>query len=156
MKKNLLLLSSLSVSILTSQLSIAPVTAEELVYKIRLRDAAAGSANQASIFSSGDYDREEWVILTVIDKAKVKVRHATKTKDKVLGFSRWFDHPATLIRICLTDGFDSKDCQIVKGDTALIPQGKSIHEVAIDFKYSEGGALYNRSVQISPDLKPSE
>ncbi|WP_036489631.1 hypothetical protein [Myxosarcina sp. GI1] len=126
---------------------------QKKVYKMRLRDAAIGNANQNSIFSPGDRDREEWIVVTVINNQTFKVRHATNIENKFWGFRKWFDHPAIAIRVCAFDQFDLNDCQTAQGDTALIPEGKTIHDIQIDFKYSEGGAIYTRSVQVSPDAK---
>lgn len=128
----------------------------KLVYKIRLRDAATGNIRQGGIFSPGDKDREEWVVVTLINNQQVKLRHATNIENKFWGTRQWYDHPAIAIRICDVSLFDSDDCLKTQGDTAVLPEGKSIHDVQIDFKYSEGGAIYTRSVQISPDAKPDD
>ena len=127
---------------------------QELVYKIRLRDAATGNVNQEGIFSPGDKDREEWVVVTLINNQQVKVRHATNIQNKFWGTRQWYDHPAIAIRICDVNQFDYSDCLNSQGDIAVLPEGKTIHDVQIDFKYSEGGAIYTRSVQISPDAEP--
>jgi hypothetical protein len=152
--KRSLLVSSFLGSILASQLMMAVASATDIVYRVRLRDVSTGNANQASVFSSGDLDREEWVVVTVTDKKQLKVRHATSVKNKFWGTRQWFDHPATAIRVCETDGFDKKNCQTADSDVIAMPEGKKIHEIAIDFKYSEGGNLYTRSIQLSRDLKP--
>jgi hypothetical protein len=122
------------------------------VYKIRLRDAATGNARQWSFFSPGDADREEWVVVTVTGKL-VKVRHATNIENKLWGNRQWYDHPATALRICDASQFEALNCQTVQGDTILLPEGKTIHDVQIDFKYSEGGGIYTRSVQIPADAE---
>jgi len=153
MKKSLVA-SSFLVSILASQLVMTIANAADTTYKVRLRDVSTGNANQASVFSSGDLDREEWVVVTITDKKQLKVRHSTSVKNKFWGTRQWFDHPATAIRVCETDGFDKKNCQTADSDIVAMPEGKKIHEVAIDFKYSEGGNLYTRSIQLSRDLKP--
>ena len=127
----------------------------ELVYKIRLRDAATGNVRQGGIFSPGDKDREEWVVVTVINNQQIKLRHATNIENKFWGTRQWYDHPAIAIRICDINQFDSSDCQNSQGDTAILPDGKSIHDFQIDFKYSEGGAIYTRSVQIASNAKPA-
>jgi len=140
--------------LVASQVVMAAAIAQEAVYKVRLRDVSTGNANQASVFSSGDLDREEWVVVTVVDNKQVKVRHSTSVKNKFWGTRQWHDHPATALRVCVSDGFDKKDCQTATSDTVALPAGKSIYDVAIDFKYSEGGNLYTRSVQLTPEVKP--
>jgi len=126
----------------------------EKVYKMRLRDAPTGNIGQQSIFSPGDLDREEWVVVTLINNQRVKVRHATNVMNKFWGTRKWYDHPATAIRLCAIDGFDTSDCVTAQGDTIDLPQGKTIHDVQIDFKYVEGGSVYTRTVQIAPGTLP--
>jgi hypothetical protein len=126
------------------------VSAQERVYKIRLRDAATGNTNQWSFFSPGDLDREEWVIVTVTGD-RVKIRHASNVMNKIWWTRQWYDHPAIAIRVCTADQFDTTDCQTAKGDSITLPEGQSIHDVQIDFKFSEGGAVSTRSVQIPLD-----
>ena len=128
----------------------------ELVYKIRLRDAATGNIRQGGIFSPGDKDREEWVVVTLIDNQEVKIRHATNIENKFWGTRQWYDHPAIAIRVCDVTLFDSNECLTTEGDTTLLPEGKTIHDVQFDFKYSEGGAIYTRSIQIGSDAKPAD
>lgn len=140
--------------LVVSQVVMAAAIAQEVTYKVRLRDVSTGNANQASVFSSGDLDREEWVVVTVIDNKQIKVRHSTSVKNKIWGTRQWYDHPATALRVCLTDGFDKKDCQTSNSDTVTLPPGKSVYDVAVDFKYSEGGSLYTRSFQLTPEVKP--
>lgn len=127
--------------------------ADTRVYKLRLRDAATGNYKQGNIFSPGDKDREEWIVVTVINNEQIQVRHATNTENKFWGTRKWFDHPALAIRICAVDQFDLNDCQTAQGDTVIFPEGKTIHDLQIDFKYSEGGVLSTRSVQIPKDAK---
>lgn len=129
-----------------------PVSIQERVYKIRLRDAAIGNANQWGFLSPGDADREEWVVVTVRGE-QVKIRHATNIMNKFWGNRQWYDHPAIAIRICTADQFEATDCQTAKGDAITLPEGTSIHDVQIDFKFSEGGAVSTRSVQIPSDAE---
>jgi hypothetical protein len=131
-----------------------PVVIGQKMYKLRLRDAATGNIGQRSIFSPGDLDREEWVVVTLINNQRVKVRHATNVMNKFWGNRQWYDHPATAIRLCTIDGFDTTDCVTAQGDTIDLPEGKTIHDVQIDFKYVEGGSVYTRSVQIAPGTLP--
>ncbi|MBF2026613.1 MAG: hypothetical protein IGS48_07590 [Oscillatoriales cyanobacterium C42_A2020_001] len=143
-------------SVVASQGMMAAAIAQEAVYKVRLRDVSTGNANQASVFSSGDLDREEWVVVTVVNNKQVKVRHTTSIKNKFWGTRQWHDHPATALRVCISDGFDKKDCQTANSDAVAMPSGKSIYDLAIDFKYSEGGNLYTRSIQLTPEVKPEQ
>jgi len=126
----------------------------EKVYKLRLRDAPTGNIGQQSIFSPGDLDREEWVVVTLINNQRVKVRHATNVMNKFWGTRKWYDHPATAIRLCAIDGFDTSDCVTAQGDTIDLLEGKTINDVQIDFKYVEGGSVYTRTVQIAPGTLP--
>ncbi|MBD2104737.1 hypothetical protein [Leptolyngbya sp. FACHB-261] len=154
MQKSLLSIAALT-SVLVTQVLINSAQAAETIYKLRLRDAATGNVQQGSVFSPGDLDREEWVVVTVIDNRRIRVRHATSVQNKFLPTRTWFDHPATAIRVCVAEEFDNRNCQSAQGDTVDIPTGRSIHDVAIDFRYSEAGSLYTRAVQITPDIRPS-
>jgi hypothetical protein len=147
----------LTIALLSSIMTVISgwsAIAAETVYKIRMRDATPGNVNPGVFASSGDLDREEWVILTVIDNKQAKIRHTTGIKNQTWFNRTWFDHPATAIRMCVTDGFDKRDCQTIKGDTIPLPQGRALHELSFDFQYTEGGAVYNRSVQVTPETKP--
>jgi hypothetical protein len=147
-------MGAMTIALGVSQVAMLSAIAAETVYKVRLRDVATGNANQASVFSKGDLDRQEWVVITVTNGKQVKVMHQTSVKNKFWGTRQWFDHRATSIRICETDGFDKTNCQTAEGDTIAMPSGKAIHQVSIDFKYDEGGSLYTRSIQLSKDIKP--
>lgn len=129
--------------------------AAEEIYKVKLSDQT-GSFGQGSVFSSSDMDRGEWVVLTVTDGKTLKVKHTTNTMNKFWGTRKWFDHPATAVRICLSDGFETKDCQTAEGDTIELPAGKKIHDFQIDLKYTERETVYKRSLQVAKDMKPSE
>jgi hypothetical protein len=37
-----------------------------------------------------------------------------------------------------------------------LPNGKTIYDMGIDFKYMEGSAVMTRNLQLSPELKPEE
>jgi hypothetical protein len=129
--------------------------AAEEIYKVKLTDQT-GSFGQGSVLSSSDLDRGEWVVLTVTDGKTLKVKHTTNTMNKFWGTRKWFDHPATAVRICLSDGFETKDCQTADGDTIELPAGKKIHDFQIDLKYTERETVYKRSLQVAKDLKPTE
>jgi sulfur carrier protein ThiS len=101
-----------------------------------------------------DTSRQEWIVITVNGR-KVQIRHST-TVANFVGMRSWFDHPATLIRLCVEEGFEHKNCQTTKGDTATLPKGKTIYDMGIDFKYVEGGVVVTRNFQLSPDFKPEQ
>jgi hypothetical protein len=101
-----------------------------------------------------DISRQEWVIITV-NNHKVQIRHSTSIANFV-GMRTWYDHPAILIRLCIEDGFEHKNCEITKGDIATLPSDKTIYDMEIDFKYVGGGAVMTRNLQLSPDLKQEE
>jgi hypothetical protein len=148
----------LSLSALAVALSFAIVPsaqAAEEIYKVKLSDQT-GSFGQGSVFSSSDLDRGEWVVLTITDGKTMKVKHTTNTMNKFWGTRKWFDHPATAVRICLSDGFETKDCQTAEGDTIELPAGKPIHDFQIDIKYTERETVYKRSLQVAKGTKPSE
>jgi hypothetical protein len=129
--------------------------AAEEIYKVKLSDQT-GSFGQGSVFSSSDMDRGEWVVLTITDGKMLKVKHTTNTMNKFWGTRKWFDHPATAVRICLSDGFETKDCQTAEGDTIELPAGKKVHDFQIDLKYTERETVYKRSLQVAKDMKPTE
>jgi hypothetical protein len=148
----------LSLSAMAVALSFAIVPsaqAAEEIYKVKLSDQT-GSFGQGSVFSSSDLDRGEWVVLTITDGKTMKVKHTTNTMNKFWGTRKWFDHPATAVRICLSDGFETKDCQTAEGDTIELPAGKQIHDFQIDIKYTERETVYKRSLQVAKGTKPSE
>jgi hypothetical protein len=133
----------------------ATAQAAEEIYKVKLTDQT-GSLGQGSVLSSSDLDRGEWVVLTVTDGKTLKVKHTTNTMNKFWGTRKWFDHPATAVRICLSDGFETKDCQTAEGDTIALPAGKKVHDFQIDLKYTERETVYKRSLQVAKDIKPTE
>jgi hypothetical protein len=141
---------------LSSALAMATsAQAAEEIYKVKLSDQT-GSFGQGSVFSSSDLDRGEWVVLTITDGKTVKVKHTTNTMNKFWGTRKWFDHPATAVRMCLSDGFETKDCQTAEGDTIALPAGKQIHDFQIDLKYTERDTVYKRSLQVAKGTKPTE
>jgi hypothetical protein len=162
MKKTLFLTFAALSTIILPQLQIVPALASEETYKIELREIAQPSDNSG--FAGGgafkkDRGRSEWAVVTVTDKTKVKIRHATRIENFV-HMSRWFNHPVTAIRMCNGEAFDTndtkKDCTVRKSDVITLPKGKTIHDVTFDFKYTEGGIPYTRSAQIAPELRPAE
>lgn len=101
-----------------------------------------------------DTSRQEWIVIAV-DGRKIQIRHSTSVANFV-GMRSWYDHPATLIRLCVEEGFEHKNCRTTKGDIATLPKGRSIYDMGIDFKYVESGVVVARSLQLSSDLKPEE
>ncbi|MBD1945668.1 hypothetical protein H6F50_25505 [Coleofasciculus sp. FACHB-712] len=149
MKKTLLSIVTLT-AVGISQGGISKVWAGELVYKMRLRDTVTEYKNPSEI----DEYKKEWAVVNIIDGKKIKIRHTTHIQNKAFPVNRWFDHPASAIRICLADDFEQRNCRSTSGDIATLPTGKSIHDLVIDFRYSEAGTVYTRSIQITPDMKP--
>jgi hypothetical protein len=155
MKKQLLALTVLS----TIAFPLSRAIAAEETYKIQLREISQPADNDSFAASLGfkrDRGRAEWAVVTLTDSKTVKIRHATRIGE-IFSY-RWFDHPATAIRMCNGESFDTndskKDCTIIKGDTVTLPQGKMLQDISFDFKYTEGGIVYTRNVQVSPDMKP--
>jgi hypothetical protein len=149
------LLSTIVLSLCGTIALATTAQAAEEIYKVKLTDQT-GSFGQGSVLSSSDLDRGEWVVLTVTDGKTLKVKHTTNTMNKFWGTRKWFDHPATAVRICLSDGFETKDCQTAEGDTIALPAGKKVHDFQIDLKYTERETVYKRSLQVAKDLKPTE
>jgi hypothetical protein len=154
MHKGLFLACATLSTIMLAPVAIAPAIAAEETYKIELREIAKPSDN--SDFEK-DEGRSEWVIITVINQKQMKIRHATRISN-LIGFSRWFDHNVTAIRMCSGEAFDfndtPKDCTIHKGNVVDLPVNKTVNDFTFDFKFTEGGIPYTRSTQISPELKP--
>lgn len=126
---------------------------KEEVYKIRLNvQASIGSADTWSL--NGAEANEEWVVIKVKNSKEFKIYHTTYVENKTWGSRQWFDHPVTAMRICLTDGFEKKDCKVIDSDTSIIPEGMSLHNLSIDFKYSESGRSFTKNIVIAKDAKP--
>lgn len=125
------------------------------VYKLQVSSQAGGGFTLPLPVPlvSIDTSQQEWLVITV-DELKVTIRHTTTTAN-FIGLRRWYDHPATSIRMCVTQGFQTVQCQMVEGDTIYLPEGVSIYDVVVDFKYIEGGLIKTRSFQLSPELKPT-
>jgi hypothetical protein len=121
------------------------------IYKIQL---LGNGSRDFTVVPYMDSSRVEWVTITVNGR-KIKLLHSTNLAT-VVGLRNWYDHPATLIRICLAEEFDTKNCRVTKGDEAELPMGKSIYDVAIDFKFVESDLVVTRNFQISKDTKPVE
>jgi hypothetical protein len=93
-------------------------------------------------------------VIKVKGNKEFKIYHTTYLENKTWGTRQWFDHPVTDMRICMTDGFEKKDCKVVNSDTANIPEGMSLHNLSIDFKYSESGRSFTKNVTVAKDAKP--
>jgi hypothetical protein len=143
-----------------SQITVVPIfivialstpTLAADVYKLQVvSDGRSGTLPFTPI--PVDTSRQEWVVITVNGR-KVQIRHTT-TVANFVGMRSWYDHPATLIRLCVEEGFEHKNCQTTKGDIATLPKGKTIYDMGVDFKYEEGGVVVTRNFQLSPDFKP--
>jgi hypothetical protein len=104
-------------------------------------------------YEANDGYHTSWVVVKVNSNREFKIYHTTHlTRGRL--FSRWFDHPVTAMKICLTDGFDASNCKVVNSDTATIPEGKTISDLSISFKYTESGKEYRDTLTIPRDAKP--
>jgi hypothetical protein len=139
--------------LLVSSLPVANAAEKEDTYKLRVNTQSTGNASGWSM--NGTEDSEEWVVLKVKENKSFQMYHTSLVMNKMWGTRQWFDHPVTSMRICLTDGFEKKDCQVVESDTSTIPRGKKLHDLSIDFKYSESGRSFTKNVSIAKDAKPS-
>jgi hypothetical protein len=147
------LAAMISSILLVSSLPIANAAEKEDTYKLRVNTQSTGNASGWSM--NGTEDSEEWVVLKVRENKSFQMYHSSLVMNKFWGTRQWFDHPVTSMRICLTDGFEKKDCQVVESDTSVIPTGKKLHDLSIDFKYSESGRSFTKNVSIAKDAKPS-
>jgi hypothetical protein len=147
------LATTVSCVLLISSYSAALGADKEDTYKLRVSTQSTGNASGWSL--NGTEDSEEWVVMKVKDNRSFKMYHTSLVMNKMWGTRQWFDHPVTSMRICLTDGFEKKDCQVIESDTATIPAGKKLHDLSIDFKYSESGRSFTKNVSIAKDAKPS-
>jgi hypothetical protein len=137
---------------LISNYSIALAGEKQDTYKLRLNTRSSASTDTWSL--NGAEANEEWAVIKVKNNKEFKIYHATLLVNKLWGTRQWFDHPVTAMRICLTDGFEKKNCQVVDSDTATIPQGMTINNLSIDFKYSESGQSFTKNITVAKDAKP--
>ena len=147
------LASVVSSILLISSYSAALAADPEITYKIRVNTQSSADSSGWSMI--GAENSEEWVVLKVKDNTSFKIYHTSLVVNTTWGTRQWFDHPVTSMRICMTDGFEKKDCKVVESDTATIPTGKKLHDLSIDFKYSESGRSFTKNVAIAKDAKPS-
>ncbi len=123
------------------------------VYKLQVASGGgSGLSIPLPIPISIDTSRQEWVVITV-DQQNVTVFHTTSVAN-FIGLRTWHDHPAIMIRICVNQGFEQINCQTTEGDTAALPEGKTIYDITLDFQYIESGVVITRSVHLAPDFKP--
>ena len=138
---------------LFSSYSTTLATDKQEVYKFRMNvNLLAGSADRWNL--NGKEASEEWVVIKVKNKKEFKIYHTTYLENKTWKSRQWFDHPVTEMRICTIDGFEKKDCKVVNSDTTTIPDGLELHDLSIDFKYSESGRSFTKNITVSRDVRP--
>jgi hypothetical protein len=130
--------------------------AAEITYKHQLEIPMADGSSQLSYEVGNDYSGyatyREWAVVTVTDNKSFKVYHTTRRNRGV--FHRSWDHPVKAMKICLSDGFDLSNCQVIQSDTAPIPEGRSIHDLSIEIMYSESDRDHRRRFSIPTEEKP--
>ncbi len=131
--------------------SATPTLASEVKYKQRL---SITLSDGSVVYSYGGDNQvfREWAVVKIKDNKTFSVYHTTQRSRGML--QRWFDHPVKAMKICLTDGFDLSNCQVVNSDTATIPEGHTIHDLSIEIKYSEKGNDTRSRFNIPTDAKP--
>jgi ABC-type bacteriocin/lantibiotic exporter with double-glycine peptidase domain len=129
----------------------APALASEVTYKQRLEIPMSDGSTQ-QVYTSGNYLYREWAVVKVKNDRVFSVYHTTQRSRGV--FQRWFDHKVIAMKICVTNGFDLTDCQVVNSDTAEIPEGKTIRDLSIEIKYSENGRDNHSKFTIPSSAKP--
>jgi hypothetical protein len=145
------LIGILGFGILLSNFSIAFAGEKSDTYKLRIDTKSSVSTDTWSL--SGFEANEEWAVIKVKGR-EFKIYHSTLLVNKTWGSRQWFDHPVTAMKVCLTDGFEKKDCQVIESDTMTMPKGISIHNLSIDFKYSESGRSFTKNITVAKDAKP--
>lgn len=135
-------------------LGTSPASAQE-VYKLQISSNGGGGLSlpiPLPVPIPIDTSRQEWVVITV-NEDQVTLRHATSVVN-LIGLRNWYDHPATSVRLCRTQGFDLSDCTTATGDTAPLPPGASIYDVLIEFQYVEGGLIQTQQFQLAREIEP--
>jgi hypothetical protein len=135
--------------------NFSPTLAAEnpLTYKIKLGEQVSGNASLINF--NGSDTAEEFVVIKLTGK-QFKIYHTTHVVNRSWFTNRWFDHPVTAMKVCVTDGFDKKDCKLINSDTATIPENLSIHDLSIDFKYTESDRVFTKNILIGKDAKPEK
>jgi hypothetical protein len=147
-KATLLGLTSAAVLLSTS----AATFASEVKYKYQLDiPLSDGSTTRAIRQDTGKVLRREWAFVKVQDNKTFFVQHSTEVP--LLFRKRWNDHPVKAMKVCITDGFDLSDCKVVNSDTATIPEGRTIHDLVIEIRYSENGEDWRRRFNIPREAK---
>jgi hypothetical protein len=142
-----------SLAFLLSSFSPTMAAENQITYKIKLGEQSSGDA---SIFNFNGVDTaEEFVVIKVTGK-QFKIYHTTHVVNKSWFTNRWFDHPVTAMKICVTDGFEKKDCNVVNSDTSTIPEKLTISDLSIDFKYTESDRSLTRNIVVAKDAKPEK
>jgi hypothetical protein len=145
-------LSALSTVFLLSSFSTTLAAENSVTYKVKLGERSSS----AGIFDfNGSDSGAEFVVIKLTDR-QFKVHHTTNVVNRSWFTSRWFDHPVTAMKVCVTDGFDKKDCKTVSSDTSTIPANLTIHDLSIDFKYVESGQTLTRNIVVAKDTKPEK
>lgn len=145
-------LSALSAVFLLSSFSTTLAAEKQITYKIKLGE----QSSEGGLFNfNGSDTGSEFVVIKLTDK-QFKIYHTTLVVNRAWFTSRWFDHPVTAMKICITDGFDKKDCKIIDSDTATIPNNLTIHDLSIDFKYTESDRVFTKNIIVAKDAKPEK
>lgn len=134
---------------------VGPAAARE-VYKLQISSTGGGGLSLPIPLPAPipiDTSRQEWIVITVDPNGYLTVRHTTSVVN-LIGFRTWHDHPATSIKVCRTQGFELTDCTTTMGDRALLPEGATIYDVTIEFKYVEGGLIQTQKLQLAEDVQP--
>jgi hypothetical protein len=110
--------------------------ASEVKYKYPL-DVLLTDNSITRVYSCGSVECRDWAIVKVKDGQQFSVYHTT---EKLRGFGgRWTDRSVKAMKICTTNGFELSNCNVVKSDTATIPNGLTIHDLSIELLYNQNG-----------------
>jgi hypothetical protein len=110
--------------------------ASEVKYKYQL-DILMADDSLGRVYSCGSVECRDWAVVKVKDGQQFSVYHTT---EKLRGFGgRWTDRPVKAMKICVTNGFELSNCNVVKSDTATIPNGLTIHDLSIQLLYNQNG-----------------
>jgi hypothetical protein len=141
-----------SFAFLLSSYSTTLGTEKREVYKFRLNvNLLSGTADMWNL--SGREAIEEWVVIKIKNKKEFEIYHTTYLENKTWKTRQWFDHPVTEMKICAIDGFEKNNCKVVNSDTTTIPEGLALHDLSIDFKYSESGRSFTKNITVAKDAK---
>ncbi len=114
--------------------------ASEVKYKYQLDVLVTneyGNDSFQGVYSCGSVECRDWAVVKVKDGQQFSVYHTT---EKLRGFGRrWTDRPVKAMKICVTNGFELSNCNVVKSDTATIPNGMTIHDLSIELLYNQNG-----------------